>query len=63
MGNKICVCDGDINNEKESNIFSVFPQAKNIQKDELKTLTLENKITQGSNYKSFIIDDNIFIIE
>ena len=58
MGNKICVCDGDINNEKESNIFSVFPQAKNIQKNELKTLTLENKITQGSNYKSFIIDDN-----
>ena len=58
MGNKICVCDGDIHNEKESNIFSIFPQTKNIQKEELKTLTLENKITQGSNYKSFIIDDN-----
>ena len=60
MGNKICVCDGDIHNEKESNIFSILPKKNNFKKDELKTLTLENKITQGSVYKSFLDDNNSF---
>ena len=57
MGNNFCVCDGDSNNEKESNIFSIIPKTKNISKEEFKTLTLENKMTQGSAYKSFM-DEN-----
>ena len=65
MGNKICVCDGDSQNENESNatiinssIFAIFPQAKNLEKPEFKTLNLENKITQGSAYKSFMDDSS-----
>ena len=58
MGNNFCVCDGDSNNEKESNIFSIIPQTKNISKEEFKTLTLENKMTQGSAYKSFMDDSS-----
>ena len=57
MGNNFCVCDGDSNKEKESNIFSVIDSSKNIPKEELKTLALENKITISSNYKTFL-DDN-----
>ena len=54
MGNNFCVCDGDNNNEKESNIFSVIPRANNLPKEEeYKTLSIENKLTQGSNYKTF----------
>ena len=56
MGNNFCVCDGDSHNEKESNIFSVISPSKNISKEELKTLALENKITQNSNYKTFLDD-------
>ena len=57
MGNNFCVCDGDSNKEKESNIFSIISPSNNIPKEEIKTLALENKITQGSNYKTFL-DDN-----
>ena len=57
MGNKICVCDGDSHNEKESNIFSILSKTNTNRNDELKTLALENKATQGSCYKSFM-DDN-----
>ena len=62
MGNNFRVCDGDSHNEKESNIFSILPQTKNISKDEFKTLTSENKISQGSGNKSFM-DDNIFCFQ
>ena len=55
MGNNFCVCDGDNTNEKESNIFSVIPRANNLPKEEeYKTLSIENKLTQGSNYKTFM---------
>ena len=57
MGNKICVCDGDSHNEKESNIFSILSKTNTNRNDELKTLAIENKATQGSCYKSFM-DDN-----
>ena len=57
MGNKICVCDGDSHNEKESNIFSILSKTNTNKNEELKTSALENKATQGSFYKSFL-DDN-----
>ena len=53
MGNNFCVCDVDNTNEKESNIFSVIPRANNLPKEEeYKTLSIENKLTQGSNYNN-----------
>ena len=58
MGNNFCVCDGDSNKEKESNIFSIISHSNNIPKKELKALALENKITQNSNYKTFLDDSS-----
>ena len=56
MGNKICVCDGDSHNEKESNIFSFMAQKNSFKKEELRTLTIDNKNTLGSAYRTFFED-------
>ena len=58
MGTNFCVCNDSNNKEQESNIFSIIKNSRNGKENELKTVTLQNKLTKGSEFKS-IRDDNI----
>ena len=57
MGTNFCVCNDSNNKEQESNIFSIIKNSRNGKENELKTVTLQNKLTKGSEFKS-IRDDN-----
>ena len=58
MGKHFCVCNDANNLENESNIFSVMPKNKGLEKETIKTLNSDNQINQNYTTKSFQEDNN-----
>ena len=57
MGKHFCVCNDANNLENESNIFSVMPKNKGLEKETIKTLNSDNQINQNYTTKSFQEDN------
>ena len=61
MGKNFCICNDGANHENESNMFSIMPNNKPLEKDTIKTIKTfnsENTINQNNSVNKTYQDDN-----